>query len=366
MRRSLARPEGTLTLDDLAALLSPAAEPFLEELALRSRAVTLGRFGRTMQLYAPLYLTNVCANVCTYCGFSAQNRIPRKALGNAEVLAEAQFLRTLGFDQILLVTGESARYGKDYLARMIRLLRPRFCGLSLEAQPLSTEDYRALISEGLSAVFVYQESYHATTYAKHHLSGPKADIAFRLDTPDRLGEAGIKKIGLGALFGLDDWRAETWFLGLHLQYLERRFWRTRYSISFPRLRPHEGRETEAASCAERHLVQAVCAFRLFNREAEISLSTRERATFRDQAFSLGFTSMSAGSRTSPGGYAGDAASLEQFSIDDERSPAEIAEMLGARGYDPVWKDWDRSYDGLGPSLPLSPAPNLPHPSRSAP
>jgi len=355
VRLALARPAGTLTLDDLAALLSPAAGPFLEELAARSQDITRERFGRTMQLYAPLYLTNVCANVCTYCGFSAQNRIPRKALDEAEVLAEAKALKGFGFDHVLLVTGESARYGRDYLARMIRLLRPRFCGISMEVQPLPTEDYRFLADEGLSAVYVYQETYHAPTYAKHHLSGPKADISFRLDTPDRLGEAGIKKIGLGALYGLADWRAEAWFLGLHLQYLERRFWRARYSLSFPRLRPHEGGETPVAPFTERDLVQAACAFRLFDREVELSLSTRERAEFRDRAFSLGFTAMSAGSRTNPGGYAGEAESLEQFAIDDDRAPGEVAAMLRARGCDPVWKDWDPTYDGHTPAgSPASP------------
>ncbi|MBN8217373.1 MAG: 2-iminoacetate synthase ThiH [Spirochaetes bacterium] len=353
VRRALSRAPGTLSLDDLAALLSPAADAFLEELAVKSRALTQERFGRTMQLYAPLYLTNICANVCTYCGFSAQNRIPRKALDDREALAEAHALRGLGFEQILLVTGESARYGRNYLAQMIRLLRPHFSALSMEVQPLSTEEYRSLAGEGLSAVYVYQETYHAPTYAAHHLSGPKADMAFRLDTPDRLGEAGLKKIGLGALYGLSDWRAEAWFLGLHLQYLERRFWRSRYSLSFPRLRPHEGRETEAASFTERDLVQAACAFRLFDREVELSLSTRECAAFRDRAFSLGFTAMSAGSRTNPGGYAGEAESLEQFAIDDDRSPAQISDMLRRNGYDPVWKDWDPSYDGFAPVGPAS-------------
>ena len=345
VRRALSRGRGGLDLDDLAALLSPAAAPFLEEMAQASHRLTVERFGQTMQLYAPLYLSNACANVCTYCGFSAHNRIPRKILTDAEILAEAAALRQLGFEHVLLVTGETGRVGRDYFANALRLLRPHFSSLSIEVQPLDEEEYAALAGEGLSSVLVYQETYDPAAYPKHHLKGPKADIAYRLETPDRLGRAGLKKIGLGALYGLSDWRADAWFVGLHLRYLERRYWRTRYSISFPRLRPHAGAEIPVTPFDERDLVQAACAFRLFSPEVELSLSTRESAAFRDRAFPLGFTSMSAGSRTNPGGYASAPDSLEQFAIDDERSPAEVAAFLRGRGYEPVWKDWDSTYDG---------------------
>lgn len=345
VRRALDRVRSGLTLDDLQALLSPAAAAFLEEMAQLSHRLTVERFGHTMQLFAPMYLTNVCANVCTYCGFSAQNRLPRKALDDAEILAEAAALKRLGFDHVLLVTGESSRYGLTYFQNALRRLRPHFSGLSMEVQPLDTGDYAALIADGLSAVLVYQETYDPKTYPLHHLKGPKSDMAYRLETPDRLGRAGVKKIGLGALYGLADWRAESWFVGLHLRYLEKNFWRTRYSLSFPRLRPHEGGDIAVVPFEERDLVQAMCAFRLFSREVELSLSTREGMRFRDHAFRLGFTSMSAGSRTNPGGYASAPESLEQFAIDDERSPAEVAAFLRAQGYEPVWKDWDATYDG---------------------
>lgn len=339
------RADTPLTLDDLAALLSPAAAPFLEEMAQLSHRLTLERFGRTMQLYAPLYLTNICANICTYCGFSAQNKIPRKALNDVEILAEAAALKEMGFDHVLLVTGESSRYATAYLQNALRLLRRRFASLSIEVQPLDEEDYAALASDGLSTVLVYQETYDPTVYPKHHLKGPKADMRYRLETPDRLGRAGLKKIGLGALYGLSDWRAEAWFVGLHLQYLERTYWRTRYSISFPRLRPHEGGDIAVTPFGERDLVQAACAFRLFSQEVELSLSTRESARFRNHAYRLGFTSMSAGSRTNPGGYTSAPDTLEQFQIDDNRSPAEVAAFLRSVGYEPVWKDWDPTYDG---------------------
>jgi 2-iminoacetate synthase len=328
-------------------VLSPAAVPFLDEMAQLSHRLTIERFGRTMQLYAPLYLTNICANICTYCGFSAQNRIPRKALNDAEILAEAGVLKKLGFGHVLLVTGESTRYGTAYLQNALRLLRREFASLSIEVQPLDESDYATLAADGLSAVLVYQETYDPAVYPKHHLKGPKADMRYRLETPDRLGRTGIKKIGLGALYGLSDWRAEAWFVGLHLHYLERTYWRTRYSISFPRLRPHEGSDIPVTPFGERDLVQATCAFRLFSQEVELSLSTRESATFRNHAYQLGYTSMSAGSRTNPGGYTSAPDSLEQFQIDDDRSPDEVATFLRNVGYEAVWKDWDPTYDGQG-------------------
>ncbi|MCC5838753.1 MAG: 2-iminoacetate synthase ThiH [Opitutales bacterium] len=350
VRRALGRRPGTLTLDDFAALLSPAAEPFLEEMAQRSHALTVERFGRVMQLYAPLYLSNVCGNVCHYCGFSATNRIPRKILSESEILSEGEVLRGEGFRHVLLVTGESGRVGTGYFARALDLLRPLFANLSIEVQPLSEAEYAQLTRHGLSAVLVYQETYDPAAYALQHTKGPKRDMPYRLETPDRLGRAGVKKIGLGALYGLSDWRADAWFTGCHLRYMEKMYWKSRYSISFPRLRPHEGTEIPVTPFNERDLVQTVCAFRLFDQEVELSLSTRESARFRDQAFRLGFTTMSAGSKTNPGGYASEPESLEQFSIDDARSPAEIAAFLRHHKYDPLWKDWDPTYDGWSPAI----------------
>jgi 2-iminoacetate synthase len=265
VRRALGRARGSLDMDDFAALLSPAAAPFLEDMAQAARQATVERFGRTMRLFAPLYLSNACANVCTYCGFSAHNRIRRKVLSDAQILAEARALRAHGFDSVLLVTGETTRVGRDYLANALRLLRPHFSGLWIEVQPLPEEDYAALAGEGLSAVLVYQETYDPAAYARHHLSGTKADIAWRLGTPDRLGRAGVKRVGLGALYGLSDWRADAWFTGLHLRHVETVHWRTKTSVSFPRLRPHEGADIPVTPFGERDLVQAACAFRLLSR-----------------------------------------------------------------------------------------------------
>lgn len=346
VRRALARAEtGALDLTDFQALVSPAAAPHLERLAQLSHERTVRRFGRTMQLFAPAYLSNECQNVCTYCGFSAGNKVARRTLHPAEILREAGALKRLGFDHLLLLTGESTKVALPYFVQALDLLRPHFSSLSLEVQPLETADYAELRRHGLNAVLVYQETYHRETYHLHHPKGRKADFGYRLDAPDRVGEAGVHKIGLGALFGLEDWRAECFFTALHLGWLERRHWRSRFSVSFPRIRPHEGELQPKVEMTDRDLVQAICAFRLLNGEVELTLSTRESRRFRDHACRVGVTAMSAGSHTNPGGYAeGRAASLEQFAIEDDRSPAEVAAMLRTHGYEPVWKDWDPSYD----------------------
>ena len=346
VQRALARAaNGICELEDFKALISPAAAHHLEALAKLSHDRTRQRFGRTIQLFAPAYLSNECQNICTYCGFSAGNKVARRTLNPAEILREAGALKKLGFDHLLLLTGESNKVDVDYFASALDTLRPYFSSLSMEVQPLETDDYVRLRQHGLNAVFVYQETYHRETYNTHHPKGKKSDFAWRLDAPDRIGTAGVHKIGLGALFGLEDWRTECFFTALHLQWLERKHWRSRFSVSFPRLRPHEGNLQPKVEMTDRDLVQAICAFRIFNGELELTLSTRESPAFRDKAFKLGITSMSAGSRTNPGGYSeGKEASLEQFEIEDDRPPGEVATMLRDAGYETVWKDWDPSYD----------------------
>jgi 2-iminoacetate synthase len=329
------------TLDDFKALISPAAAPYLEQMAQASHRLTRQRFGNTMQLYVPLYLSNECQNICTYCGFSLDNKLKRRTLSSVEMLAEAAVLKGWGYDHVLLVTGEANQtVGVEYLEKALKTLRPHFAHLSLEVQPLDQADYERLIPQGLNTVLVYQETYHQEDYKKHHPKGKKSNFQYRLDTPDRLGRAGIHKMGLGVLIGLEDWRTDCFYTALHLDYLERTYWQTKYSLSFPRLRPAEGLLQPKVAMSDRELVQLICAYRLLNEEVELSLSTRENPAFRDQAIKLGITSISAGSKTNPGGYAVAPESLEQFEISDERSPAEIAAMLRRQGYEPVWKDWD--------------------------
>jgi len=335
------KKQGRLQISDFAVLLSPAAAPYLEQMAQRSALLTRKRFGNTMQLYAPLYLSNECQNICTYCGFSVTNQIPRKTLTDTELLSEAKVLNSLGFQHILLVTGEANKtVGVSYIRNAIRLLQPYFAQISIEVQPLEEEEYLELKEEGLYAVLVYQETYRRDTYKQYHPKGKKSNFDYRLDTPDRLGRAGVHKIGLGALLGLEDWRVDSFFTAAHLEYLKRAYWQTKFSVSFPRMRPFEGGEFEVFPMTERELLQLICAWRLFREDVELSLSTRERAAFRDAVCRLGITSMSAGSSTEPGGYSEPESALEQFEIDDSRSPAEVANMLRSQGMDVVWKDWD--------------------------
>ncbi len=336
---------GNCDLNDFQALTSPAAIPYLEQMAQLSHQLTLKRFGKTIQLYAPLYLSNECQNICNYCGFSLTNTIPRKTLSDQEILDEVEVIKNLGFDHILLVTGEANQtVGVDYIEHAIQLIRDQFSSISIEVQPLEQVEYERLQPSGLNSVMVYQETYHEATYKTHHPKGRKSNFEYRLNTPDRLGKAGIHKIGVGVLLGLEDWRTDSFFTALHLDYLQRTYWKTKYSISFPRLRPFSGGLDPKVDMTEKELVQLICAYRLFNEDVELSLSTRESEYFRDHTFKLGITTMSAGSKTNPGGYSQPKENLEQFEISDERSPELVSEMISKAGYETVWKDWDASFD----------------------
>ncbi|WBU88059.1 2-iminoacetate synthase ThiH [Cellulophaga omnivescoria] len=332
------------TLEDFKALISPAAKPYLEQMAQMSSALTKKRFGNTMQMYAPMYLSNECQNICTYCGFSLTNKIPRRTLTDAEILKEAAFLRSKGYKHILLVTGEANKtVGVDYINNAIKLLKKEFANITIEVQPLDQDEYELLVKNGLYAVLVYQETYHRDEYKKHHPKGKKSNFDYRLETPDRLGKAGVHKIGVGALFGLEDWRADSFFTALHLQYLQKTYWQTKYSISFPRLRPHTGGLEPKVVMKDADLAQLICAYRLLDEDVELSMSTRESEKFRNNIINLGITSISAESKTNPGGYVVEPQSLEQFEISDERSTETIAEMLQSKGFEVVWKDWENTW-----------------------
>ncbi|MBU3005801.1 2-iminoacetate synthase ThiH [Paraglaciecola arctica] len=342
VERLLGQPK--ITLKDMPALLSAAAEKYLEPLAQQSQALTRQRFGHTIGFFVPLYLSNLCANDCSYCGFSMSNRIKRLTLTPQQVEAECLAIKALGFDTILLVTGEhEQKVGMDYFATVLPIIKQHFSYVMLEVQPLSTQQYQTLRGLGVDSVLVYQECYQQKTYQQHHLKGNKTDFRWRLETPDRLGQAGMDKIGVGCLLGLSNWRLDCLKLAMHIDYLQKYYWQSRLSVAFPRLRPCTGGIIPEHLPTDGQLLQLIAAFRLFNPQIDIVLSTREPASLRNNLLGLGVTQISAGSKTQPGGYADQTLALAQFEIDDERSPAQMAKVVKDAGFEVVWKDWESAY-----------------------
>jgi 2-iminoacetate synthase len=331
------------TLEDFKSLISPAAVPYLEQMAKLSHDLTVKRFGKTIQLYAPMYLSNACNNICTYCGFSLDNKIKRKILSDDEILKEVEFIKAQGFNHILLVTGEDNHgVALAYFKHSVELIKSKFANISIEVQPLETDEYKELSELGVYSVLVYQETYHKDVYKQYHPKGKKSNFDYRLETPDRIGISGTHKIGLGILLGLEDWRVDSFYCALHLDYLQKTYWQTKFSISFPRMRPAEGIIEPNVVVTDKELVQLLCAYRLLNEDVELSISTRESEKFRNNIIPLGVTSMSAGSKTNPGGYSVEPDSLEQFEISDERNVATISKLIQSKGYEAVWKDWDNA------------------------
>ena len=332
------------TVYDLAALLSPVAAPYLPQMAHRSTEITLARFGKTTQLYAPIYLSNYCTNRCVYCGFSADNLIKRRCLTLDEAEHEAMILHERGFQHILLVSGEAeSAVDVEYMEAIAHRLRDKFAAVSIEIQPMSEEHYHRLFLAGITAVAVYQETYDRKLYKEVHLSGKKSDYDYRLETPARVARAGMREVGIGALLGLSDWRAEGLAIGHHLEWLRKTFWQTAFTVSFPRMRPAAGEFEPLQIVSEKDLSQLIFALRIFDQDVGLIVSTREEARYRDGMLGLGPTRYSAGSCTAPGGYGDDNSDGEQFSVGDHRSLEEVCEVIRAKGFDPVCKDWDREF-----------------------
>jgi 2-iminoacetate synthase len=365
-RKSLENERPSLT--DFSALISPAASALLEPLSRRSQQFTQQRFGKVIRLFAPLYLSNECINNCKYCGFSRDNPILRVTLSPQEVLEEARALAAQGFRNILLVSGEHPKFvSNGYLEECVRLLHAEIPGISLEVGPMETQEYLPLVEAGADGLVVYQETYDREVYGHVHTAGPKRDFDWRLETPERAYAAGFRRLGIGALYGLSDWRLEALGVAVHADYLLRNCWKAQLTISLPRLRPCAGEFQPLTQLTDREMLQLVCAFRLTFPDVGLVLSTREPAKIRDGLIPLGITLMSAGSHTEPGGYTGagkqklhhtergrivelgasewaevgpDAHATGQFNIADERSPDEVSALIRRLGYEPVWKDWD--------------------------
>ncbi len=360
-----------INLADFAALISPAAAENLEAMGQRAHLMTQQRFGKTIRLFAPLYLSNECINNCSYCGFSRDNPILRVTLSLDEMRQEAQALKAQGFRNILLVAGEHPKFvSNGYMRDCIAALHPDWPSISLEVGPMEVEEYRPLVAAGADGLVVYQETYDRKVYADLHTAGPKRNFDWRLETPERAYAAGFRRLGISPLYGLADWRWEALSAAAHADYLLRNCWKAALTISTVRMRPCAGEFEPLTHISDRELAQLICAIRLMFPDVGIVLSTRETPKLRNGLIPLGVTMMSAGARTEPGGYTGAGKerihhtergiikelvsgasewapqtnhptnATGQFNVGDERPPQEVAELIRQLGYEPVWKDWD--------------------------
>lgn len=348
VRRALAKQH--CDVEDFMALISPAAEPYLEVMACLSRKYTQERFGRTMSMFIPLYITNSCTNSCVYCGFHRENPMARTILTIDQCEDEYKAIKQIApFENLLIVTGENPGVaGVKYLAEALDRAKPYFSNLKIEVMPLKAADYETLTHHGLNGVICFQETYNRQNYKLYHPHGMKSNFEWRVNGFDRMGQAGVHSIGMGALLGLEkEWKTDVTMLAYHLRYLQKHYWRTKYSVNFPRMRPAQN-EGFQPNCFvnDRELAQVTFAMRIFDHDVDISYSTREPAFIRDNMCTLGVTTMSAESRVNPGGYHTYPEALEQFSVSDNRKVDQIVSALKQRGIEPVWKDWDGSFDHI--------------------
>ncbi len=338
---------GRFDIKRLGVFISPAASEFIEQMAVSAERLTRQRFGRTVSLYVPLYVSDYCVNSCVYCGYNCRSGFSRTRLSVEQACEQAEYLAGEGFRHILLVSGEDRDFVScDYLSELAERLRERFSSISIEIYPMSGEEYGYLYGSGIDGVTLYQETYDRDNYRKYHLAGPKSDYDNRIKSIDRLAGAGMRRIGMGVLLGLSDWRLDTLAMGMHASFIMKKYWRGQVSFSFPRLRPARAVADEFGGLmSDAELVQMMTALRLCFADAGIVLSTRESARLRDNLVRICVTRMSAGSKTSPGGYGGKVEGEKQFEIADERCAGEIACMLRENGLEAVWKDWDAGFCG---------------------
>lgn len=332
----------TLQPYDFLALLSPKASGYLEEIAQKAHRLTVQYFGKTIQIFTPLYISNFCSNHCIYCGFNRDNKIIRRTLSLDEIDREAQAIARTGMKHLLLLTGEAPKETPTpYLVEAVRCLKKYFASVAVEIFPMQEDEYRQLQQAGVDGLTLFQEVYDEIIYDKVHLAGKKRDYRFRLDGPERGAKAGFRVVNIGTLMGLGEKRSEFFFTGLHAAYLENRFLDTEVAVSLPRFNPAECNFRPDYPVDDKTFVQFLMALRLFLPRAGMTISTRENSRMRDNLVQLGATRFSAGVCTTVGGYANEnAEDTPQFEITDERSVQEVADAISAKGYQPVFKDWD--------------------------
>jgi 2-iminoacetate synthase len=342
VRRALDAPE--CSVKDFAALLSPAAMPLLEELAQRAQRERRLRFGNGVYLFTPLYISNYCENHCVYCGFNCKQSIHRARLDARAIEAEMRTIAESGLEEVLILTGESPRMsGLEYLGEACRLGRKYFRVVGLEVYPLNSEEYAYLHQQGADFVTLFQETYDPAVYQVLHPGGRKRIFPYRFNAQERALKGGIRGVGFGALLGLADFRKDAFATGLHARLIQRKYPHGEIALSCPRLRPLTAdaswKRTELDAIGEAELLQVICAYRLFMPYANITISSREGASFRDHAVAIAATKISAGVDVGIGGHAGEAQGDEQFAIADGRSVDAIYDMIRAQGLQPIMSDY---------------------------
>lgn len=335
LQRDVLQPE------DFAALLSPAAAPFLEQMARRAQAETRKHFGNSVQMFTPLYIANYCENYCVYCGFNCHNKIRRAKLDAKEIERELQAIAATGLQEILLLTGESRSMSPvSYIGETARCARKYFRVIGVEIYPLNVEEYAYLHACGVDYVTVFQETYDADKYKTLHLGGHKRIFPYRLNAQERALMGGMRGVGFAALLGLSDFRRDAFATGLHAHLIQRKYPHAEIAFSCPRLRPIINNDKVGPKDVhEPQLLQVVCAYRIFMPFASITISTRERADFRDNIIGIAATKISAGVDVGIGGHSGEEKGDEQFEISDERSVEEVYDAICRHGLQPVMADY---------------------------
>lgn len=331
-----------LNPEDFLILLSRSAADFLEDMAQAANRLTIQNFGKAINIFTPLYISDVCSNQCRYCGFNANNKQKRRHMSVEEATAEAEYIANLGFNHILLLTGDAPKISSpEYIAQVVKAIKPKFASIGIEVYSLTQEEYKLLIDAGVDSMTMFQETYDAPLYAWLHPAGPKSDYNFRLNAPERAAKAGMRSIGVGALLGLTDFVQDAFATGLHAWWLQKNYPAIDISISIPRICPHEGSFEIKHEVTDKQLAQYVTALRCFLPRAGITCSSRENAFMRNHLLPLGVTRVSAGVSTAVGGRATpDLHNPGQFEISDTRSLEQMMADLVNAGYQPVLKDWE--------------------------
>lgn len=331
-----------LNESDLLNILSPRAEECLEEMAQKARDNSLKYFGRTVLLYTPMYISNYCINKCVYCGYNVENEICRKKLTIEEVKREGMAISKEGFKHLLILTGESEYHSPiSYLEESVKVLKEYFPSIGIEVYPMSEEGYKQIVDAGVDGLTIYQETYDEEIYDRIHLSGPKKNYRNRLDAPERGAKAGMRNIGIGALLGLNDFRKDAFFTAMHGRYLLKKYPHLEIAYATPRIRPCSGGLEDVKEVTDRNLVQALLSYRLFHPQGGINLSTREDKVMRSNLIELGITKISAGVKIAVGARTAQNKGDTQFDINDESSTEEVKKMIIEKGYQPIFKDWER-------------------------